>query len=247
VFTVLKIAIYIFGIDFLSTLAGSVWLRYVAAATILIASLVAMTRDNLKARLAYSTVSQLSYIVLAAMLATSLGAVGGGLHIATHAFGKITLFFCAGAFMVAAHKTEVSQLPGIGRRMPFTTAAFLIGSLSIIGLPPFGGIWSKWYIALGALQGHEIVMVAVLMVSSLLNIVYLLPIPLRGFFSPAVENDHHGEAEAHDAQSYGPKFGALHEAPWPCLIAIAITSAGCLALFFYPDRLFRLLLPIVSP
>jgi len=246
VFTVLKVAVYIFGIDFLATLAGSTCLRYIAAATILIASLVAMTRDNLKARLAYSTVSQLSYIVLAAMLATSLGAIGGGMHIATHAFGKITLFFCAGAFMVAAHKTEVSQLSGIGRTMPITTFAFLIGSLSIIGLPPFAGLWSKWYIALGALQGHDVVLVGVLMVSSLLNIAYLLPIPFRGFFGDPPADEAHG----HDDQSGGhggaPGNG-IREAPWPCLVAIILTSIGCAVLFFRPEPLFRLLQPIVAP
>ncbi|RPG02937.1 MAG: monovalent cation/H+ antiporter subunit D family protein, partial [Rhodospirillaceae bacterium TMED63] len=150
VFTVLKVIIYIFGADFLTETGASVWLMYVAGATVLLASLVALTKDNLKARLAYSTVSQLSYVVLAGALATSFSLVGGAMHIAMHAFGKITLFFCAGAIMVASHKTEISQMRGLGWRMPFTFAAFLLGALSVIGLPPLGGSWSKWYIALGA-------------------------------------------------------------------------------------------------
>ena len=122
-----------------------------ASFTILAASIVAILQDNLKKRLAYSTVSQLSYIVLAAALATQASIIGGGMHIVMHAAGKITLFFCAGAIYVAHHKTEISQLDGLGRKMPFTFAAFLIGSLSIIGLPPFGGVWSKWVISVGAL------------------------------------------------------------------------------------------------
>ncbi len=137
VFTILKLLVYLFGLDYLAETGASVWLMYVAGATVLLASLVAMTRDNLKARLAYSTVSQLSYIVLGAALATPLAVVGGAMHIVMHAFGKITLFFCAGAIDVALHKTEVSDMRGIGRQMPFTMSAFLVGALCVIGLPPW--------------------------------------------------------------------------------------------------------------
>jgi multicomponent Na+:H+ antiporter subunit D len=220
VFSVVKVVVYIFGVDFLHSLAASEWLQYAAAATILLASLVAMTKDNLK-------VSQLSYIVLGAMLATEISVVGGGMHIAMHAFGKITLFFCAGAILVAAHKTEISQMRGIGRVMPITTFAFLIGSLSIIGLPPFGGMWSKWYLALGALDAGKQIMVAVLMVSSLLNIAYLLPIPIRGFFSEPDDNPGHG--------------AGVHEAPWPCVLALSVSAVGCIVLFFFPEPVYNLL------
>ena len=165
------------------------------------------------------------------MLATPGGMLGGGLHIATHAFGKITLFFCAGAIMVAAHKTEISQLRGIGRTMPWTMGAFLIGSLSVIGLPPFGGLWSKWYLALGALEAEQIVLVGVLMVSTLLNIAYLLPIPFRAFFSPASET---------------PGTVHIHEAPLPCLIAIGVAATGCVAMFFAAGPILSLLAPLVA-
>ena len=236
VFTVLKVVIYIFGIDLLRETGQSEWLMYVAAATLLIASLVAMTKDNLKARLAYSTISQLAYIVLGAALADSWGIIGGAMHIAMHAMAKITLFFCAGAIYTAAHLTEISDMRGLGRRMPFTFGAFLIGALSIIGLPPFGGLWSKWYLALGALEAHQIALVAVLMVSSLLNIAYLLPIPLRAFFAKS--------AESVSAQAV-PQQG-IKEAPLPCLIAIGVTALGCLVLFFYPTPILQLLEPLVA-
>ncbi len=251
VFTVVKVVVYIFGIDFLFDIGASVWLQYAAAATILIASLVAMTKDDLKARLAYSTISQLSYIILGAMLANDLGIIGSGMHIAMHAFGKITLFFCAGAFMVAAHKTKISQMRGIGHAMPFTTMAFLIGSLSVIGLPPMGGLWSKWYLALGTLEAGQIGLLGVLMVSSLLNVAYLLPIPFRGFFSspddnppPARSHDHDPE---HDHTHDHDRVKGIKEAPLPCLVAIGLTSAGCLALFFYPDPVYDLMRLIIAP
>jgi multicomponent Na+:H+ antiporter subunit D len=229
VFTVLKVAVYIFGIDLLRETEISVWLMYVAGATVLIASLIALRKDNLKARLAYSTVSQLSYIVLGAALAHPWSVIGGGMHIAMHAFGKITLFFCAGAIYVAAHKTEISDMRGIGRTMPVTTFAFLIGAVSVIGLPPLGGAWSKWFLALGAAQTHQIVFVAVLMISSLLNVGYLLPIVVRGFFF------------APDTASPRPR---IKEAPLFCVVPLCLTAAGCVVLFFFADEIYHLLQPI---
>lgn len=225
VFTLLKVTIYIFGSDFILSNDVTGGLIWVVAATILGASLVAMTKDNLKARLAYSTVSQLSYIVLGAMLASQAGLIGASMHIAMHAFAKITLFFAAGAIMVAAHKKYVSELDGLGRAMPLTFAAFFIGTLSIIGLPPFGGMWSKWYLGLGAVESDQLLLLGVLMVSSLLNILYLLPIPIRAFFSTPASGEH---------------YTRIAEAPKPMLLAMIITSGASLILFFYPDPFYQL-------
>ncbi len=248
VFTVMKILVYIFGIDLLAETGVSTWLMYVAAFTILAASLVALTKDNLKARLAYSTISQLSYIVLGAALATSAGVLGGSMHIAMHAVGKITLFFCAGAIYVAAHKTEISDMDGIGRTMPVTMAAFFIGSLSIIGIPPLGGSWSKWFLALGALEADRIVLVAVLMISSLLNIAYLMPIVARAFFFAPREADAGDEGHATAGAETGASApGVIKEAPMFCLVALCLTAAGSVLLFFYADHLYRFLSPIVAP
>ena len=140
VFTVVKVVVYVFGLDTLTRAGANDWLIFVASASLLVASLIALSRDNLKARLAYSTVSQLAYVVLGAALATSTSIVGSGLQIAMHAAAKITLFFCAGAIYTAHHLTEVSEMTGIGRRMPITMLAFLVASLSIIGVPPLGGL-----------------------------------------------------------------------------------------------------------
>ncbi|MGW8267969.1 MAG: proton-conducting transporter transmembrane domain-containing protein, partial [Longimicrobiales bacterium] len=220
VFTILKVSVLIFGPELISSTGAADLLLWAAAATIILGSLVAFTKDNLKARLAYSTISQLSYIVLGALLANRWGIIGGGLHIIMHAFGKITLFFGAGAIMVAAHKTEISQMKGLGRTMPFTFGAFFVGALSIIGLPPAGGVWSKWYLGLGTLEAGELGLLAVLMVSSLLSLVYLLEIPVRAFFSkPDHPPEHEGIHEAHGDQHFIFARSAIHRTQ-PLLSAI---------------------------
>ena len=237
VFTVLKIIVYIFGIDLLTATDASRWLTWAAAFTILAASIIALTKDNLKARLAYSTVSQLSYIVLGGALATTAGVMGGGMHIAMHAVGKITLFFCAGAIMVGAHKTEISEMDGLGRRMPFTFGAFFLGSLSVIGLPPMGGSWSKWYLILGTVEAGQLAMMLVLMASSLLSIGYLMPVVGRAFFRPLPE----GEDHVHDPG------GGIHEAPLLCVLPPVLTGIGCVVAFFYAENIYELLMGIVAP
>ena len=233
VFTILKVAVYVFGPDLLATSGGGTVIAWVAGATILVGSLVAMSKDNLKARLAYSTISQLSYVVLGAVLSSAWGTVGAALHIVMHAFGKITLFFCAGAVLVAAHKTEISDMGGLGRRMPVTMGAFVVASLCIIGLPPLGGAWSKWYLATATIDAGQWVLLGVLLVSSLLSIAYLAAVPLRAWSTP------NGEGTPADAP-------VIQEAPPACLVAIVITAAGCLALFLYPAPFFDLVNQVVS-
>jgi len=243
VFAVLKVTVYIFGIDFIAATGASVWLMWVAAATIILASLVAFTKNNLKVRLAYSTVSQLSYVVLGAMLANQLGVVGGGMHIAMHAFGKITLFFCAGVIIISTNRTEVSQLKGLGRVMPITFGAFFIGALSIVGLPPTGGAWSKWFLGMGSLEAGQIGLVAVLMLSSLLSLVYLMEIPLQGFFGRprrAPDRDAAGE----DDHDHG---GDFHTPPRWSMAAIITTAVACVILFLYPEPFYRLMTMVAGP
>lgn len=229
VFTMLKIGIYIFGVDFLATTGASVWLMWLAAFSIVAASVIAMTKDNLKARLAYSTISQLSYVTLGMALATSMGIVGGGLHVVMHAMGKITLFMCAGSIYVATHKTEISDMGGLGRAMPITFGAFLIGALSIIGLPPLGGSWSKWLLMMGAVDTGQLIIIAVLLVSSLLNVAYLMPIIGKGFF---IRSDTKTEPVKNLESSplvWGPP---------------AITAFGCLVLFFFAGYIETFLTPL---
>ncbi len=228
VFSVVKVIVYIFGVDNLAQagLGGAAdWLVAVAGFTILAASVVALRADNLKRRLAYSTISQLSYVVMAAALLAPLSLIGAVLHIAAHAVGKITLFFAAGAIYTAAHKTEVSQLDGIGRRMPWTMGAFAISALSMIGLPPTVGFVSKWYMLSGAMVAQHWLAVGVIAVSTLLNAGYFLPIVYRAFFvSPA------GVEQGQDR--HPPAHG---EAPLPMVLALCATAALTLVLFFLPE------------
>jgi multicomponent Na+:H+ antiporter subunit D len=225
VFTVLKVSVYVFGVDLIGSEGFGDWLIYLSAGTILIASLVALNQDNLKARLAYSTVSQLSYIVLGAAVGNSMGIIGGGTHVVMHAFGKITLFFCAGAIYVATGRTRVSQLTGLGRSMPITFVCFAIASLSIIGLPPLGGAWSKWYLGLATLNSEMPWLIGVLLISSLLNVAYLMPIPIKAFF----------------LREEGAREPTFNEAPWPCVVALATTALLSIALFFYPQPIIDLI------
>ena len=217
-FTVLVVMVYIFGIDFLAVTGASQWLAWLAAFTILAASLVAMTKDDLKARLAYSTVSQLSYIVLAAALASRLAAEAGLMHIVMHGTAKITLFFCAGAIYVGARLTKVSELDGLGPRMPLVFAAFFLGALSIIGIPPLGGSWSKLLLMGGAIEAGAPLMVAVLVVSTLLNLWYLLEPVMRAFFRPV-------------------NSGIRVHSPALTVYPPVATALICVALFFAVDML----------
>ncbi len=188
VFTILTVVVYVFGIDFLAKTGASQWLIWLTAFTILASSVVAISKDDIKARLAYSTISQLSYIVLGAALASQMAVQGAALHIVMHAAGKITLFFCAGAIYVQAHLTKVSDLDGQGREMPWVFAAFFVGALSIIGIPPLGGSWSKFMLMVGAADAGYIAILVVLGLSSLLNVYYLLEPLSRAFFREKIKS-----------------------------------------------------------
>ena len=216
VFTVTKVIIYIFGVEFLFAEPSSGWLVYVAAFTIIGASVVALRQQNLKRLLAYSTVAQLSYVVMATAILKPLAEIGAAVHMVAHAFGKITLFFAAGAIYTAAKKTELHQLRGIARRMPWTMAAFTIGALSMIGVPPTGGFVSKWYILAGAFEANNYVAIAAIIASTALNAAYFLPIIFMAWF---LKEDTPPERE------HG-------EAPFAVVLALTITAVLTLAFFF---------------
>jgi multicomponent Na+:H+ antiporter subunit D len=217
VFTVVKVIVYVFGITAFGAETFA-WLPWVAGFTIVAGAIVSLRSDNLKRRLAYSTVSQLSYVVLAASLLAPLSIIGAAVHIAAHAFAKITLFFAVGAIYTASHKTEVSQLDGIGRRMPWTMGAFGIGALSMIGLPPTVGFLSKWYMVSGALEVSHWGALSVIGASTLLNAGNYVPIVYRGFFREAREGE--------------PEHG---EAPSTMVTALVATSALTILLLFFGD------------
>ena len=223
VFAITKIIIYVFGIDFLFASPSSGWLLYMAAFTIIAASLIALRQTNIKRLLAYSTIAQLSYVVMASAILKPLAEVGAAIHIVAHAFGKITLFFAAGAIYVASKKTEVFQLRGIGRRMPWTMTAFSIGALSMIGVPPTAGFVSKWYILAGAFEANNLVAVFTIIASTVLNAAYFLPILYLAWFER--EDDS------------GPEHG---EAPLPVVFALCLTAMLTLAFFLFNGPVIEL-------
>lgn len=225
VFSIVRILTGIFGVRLLEASHLSTPILIVASITILAGSLIALSQDNLKRLLAFSTISQLSYIVLGVALLSPKGMTGGILHIAMHAFGKITLFFCAGAIFVATGKKDISQMIGIGRRMPVTMTAFFIASLSIIGVPPCGGFWSKWYLVLGSLEAHRPGILFVLLFSSFLNACYFMPVVYKAFFCSPEES------------MFEP---GVQEAPFFCAAPLVITALISVLLLLYPQPFFQL-------
>ena len=224
-FSILRMITGVFGTNLLLDLHLGTLVCYAAAFTVIVASLIALTQDELKRRLAFSTIGQLSYIILGIALLSPKGMIGGMTHIAMHAFGKITLFFCAGAIAVATGKKYISQMVGIGKRMPVTMIAFFIGSLSVIGLPPCGGFISKWYLVLGTLEADQMLMLFVLLGSSLLNAAYFLPIVYKAFFCTPEESMFENKVQ---------------EAPPWCVVPLVLTALLSIVLFFYPQPFLEL-------
>jgi len=224
VFSIVRVLTGIFGIDLLSHLSLNTVVCIVAGFTAVVSSLIALSQDNLKRRLAFSTVGQLSYIVLGAGLASKLGLMGSMIHIANHAFAKITLFFCAGAIYVACRKKKISEMDGLGRAMPYTFAAFAIASLSMIGVPPTAGFVSKWYLLLGSLEAQQLWVLAVLVVSTLLNAAYFVPIVYRAFFAAPASGAAHGE---------------IREAPLAMVVPLLLTAVISVLLGIYPEMMMQ--------
>jgi multicomponent Na+:H+ antiporter subunit D len=232
VFSIVRVLLDIFGLDVLGTLSVGAMLPYFVSITIIVASLIALTQDNLKRRLAYSTVGQLSYIILGVSMLAPAAVTGGIMHIASHAFGKVTLFYCAGAIYVASHKKYISQMSGLGRVMPFTFGAFALASMTMIGAPPTAGFVSKWLMLNGALDADQLALLAVLLSSTLLNAAYFVPIVYQGFFGKPSE-----EIAA---------VSGIKEAPLTLVVPLCITAGISLAIGLYPYfflNLAQLVLP----
>lgn len=216
-FGCIRIIHYVFGVNLLRTLDADIILAILAGATILLASVRALGESNLKRRLAYSTVSQLSYIVLGAAIGSTAALAGAMFHIVAHGFMKITLFFCAGAIYIKTHKLDIPDLAGLGRQMPITFGAFTIGALGLAGMPLCVGFISKWNLGLGALQAGQGLFLGVLLLSGLLNFAYFFPIIYTAFFG----------------NSDSPK--SFQEAPAALWVPLAITAIISLILGIAPN------------
>ena len=242
-------------------IAGANWdkiMLVVIGITILLGSAMALLQDDLKRRLAYSTIAQIGYIALGVFLLSEQGLTGGLYHLFSHAFMKGLLFLCAGAIIVQTGIRNISQMKGIGLKMPLTMVFFTIASVTMVGIPPFNGFISKWQLALASLDAGQPIFVAILIVSSLLNAAYYFPIVITAFFpgevaahyghddaedhgdsgqtdarqSSEVEtnhsNDHHGGHQVY----YGGRLG--QEAPWHMVLPMGLLAIGCVIFALLP-------------
>lgn len=232
VFCVIRVVTGVFGIDLLGKLGANLVLCWVAAFTVIASSLIALSQDNLKRRLAFSTVGQLSYIVLGVSLLSELAIEGAVLHIAAHAVGKITLFFCAGAIFVATGRKYISEMEGLGKKMPFTMAAFFLGSLGVIGLPPSIGLISKFHLLLGAAEAGQIALMVIFLISTILNAAYFLPISYQAFFPSRSSKSEYAKDRF--------AWRDIREAPPACVVPLVFTACLTVGLFFAPALLLTL-------
>jgi multicomponent Na+:H+ antiporter subunit D len=223
VFSTVRVFLFVFGPEAMRLLGVDNLALAVAAVTILVGSLLALGQNNLKARLAFSTISQLSYIVMGAALLTPGGILGGIAHVTNHAVSKITLFLCAGSIYVSTHKTDVSQMSGLAKQMPWTMAAFALATLSLVGMPPASGFVSKWYLAVGSVERGSVWALAVLLASSLLSAAYLVPIVYRAYFEDAPDAGH----------------DSVIEVPW-MVVPLVTTAVVSVLLGMYPDPVLTL-------
>ena len=224
VFCTTRVMLYVFGVDTMTALNLGIPTAYFVGFTVLMASILALSKDNLKARLAYSTVSQLSYIIMGVALLTPAGIQGGLIHIVNHGFSKITLFFCAGAIYVAAHKKNISEMEGLGKTMPFTFGAFAIASLSMIGAPPVAGFVTKWNLLVGSIQAHQIGILLILIASTMLNVAYFAPVSFKAFFGKRPE---------------GEPYTGIKEAPLSMLIPILIACTISVIIGIFPNIMMQ--------
>jgi multicomponent Na+:H+ antiporter subunit D len=223
VFCVLRVLLYVFGPNLLSDLNLWIYLAYFASITILASGMLALAQENLKRRLAFSTINNLAIIILGASLLSPSAITGGIFHIAGHGFMKIALFFVAGIIYARTHKENVSELDGIGREMPLTMGAFAVGAMGIAGIPPLVGFISKWYLGLGCLEAHEMVFLFVVVLNALLDVAYFFPIVYRSFFKTVKE----------------PVRSSLREGSMFMVIPTVLCAIISLCLGLFPNAIVR--------
>ncbi len=214
-FGIMRVVFNVFGPDLMRELKVAVPFAVLASVTIVLASVFAITQDNLKRRLAYSSIGQVSYILLGLALLSRDGALGGMMHLAHHALMKGCLFLCAGVILERTGKKNVSEMKGIGYRLPLTMLCFSLCALAMMGTPPTVGFVSKWLLGSGALEAGEAVWLVVLLTSALLNAVYFLPIIYAAFFQ------YEEGAE--------PEFGFRENTRWEMLAPVVLLAVLVLA------------------
>jgi formate hydrogenlyase subunit 3/multisubunit Na+/H+ antiporter MnhD subunit len=238
VFGVVRTVSYVYGVDLMQQLGLGVLLAAFAGFTMIVASLFAIAQDNLKRRLAYSTISQLSFIIFGAALLSPLGITGAMIHIPFHGFMKITLFLCAGAILAISGKANISEMKGLGRTMPITMVAFTVGALGMCGAPPIAGFISKWYLALGTVQSGHLAFLGILLVASLLDVVYFYPIIRTAFFEKMLAHElipGDQEAIVEVFSEKPPRLENKHYLYAFMLIPLAVTAVFSILFCFFPN------------
>lgn len=262
IYGMIRVVFNVYSPEFISAANWDNIMLILAAITILLGSAMALLQDDLKRRLAYSSIAQIGYIILGVFLLSEQGLSGGLYHLFTHAFMKSLLFLCAGAIIVQTGIRNISQMKGIGLKMPLTMTFFTIASLTMVGIPPFNGFISKWQLSIASLEAGQPLFVAILIVSSLLNAAYYFPIVITAFF-PGEKDAHHGHEkdeedtltsvhEHHEEQDpfkcadksdlhnhghqvyYGGRLGL--EAPWHMTLPMGILAIGCFAFALMPQN-----------
>jgi multicomponent Na+:H+ antiporter subunit D len=233
VFGFVRIVCHVFGVDLVGALGIGFWLGAVASVTMILGSFFAIGEDNLKRRLAYSTISQLSYILFGVALLSPFGVKGAMIHIPFHGFMKITLFLCAGAIMVVTGKKQISQLAGVGRQMPVTMTAFTIGAIGMCGAPPAAGFISKWFLCLGTVEAGLMIFLVVILISSLLDVIYFFPIVKTAFFDAPQEVQNADGGGIRNLEREKPLY-------WFMVAPLALTALFSVIFCFYPEA-FHLL------
>ncbi|MGD8256573.1 MAG: monovalent cation/H+ antiporter subunit D family protein [Desulfobacterales bacterium] len=240
VFGIIRVVCHIYGIELMHTLGLGLALAAVAAFTIIVANFYAIGQNNLKRMLAYSTINQLSFIILGVALLSPMAVTGAMLHIPFHGFMKITLFLCAGAIAVITGKKTISELAGVGRVLPVTLGAFLIGAFGMCGAPPLAGFISKWHVALGAVESSAIFFLLIIFVGSLLDVVYFFPVIRTAFFGKMRKNEspsNEGEEQVDDS-ARGKRTLESRQAIYLLMIVpLAITAIFSILLCIFPNTL----------
>ncbi len=231
VFGFVRVICYVFGVDLFQALGLGLVLGIIASFTMLVGSFFAIAEDNLKRRLAYSTISQLSYILFGAALLSPYGIQGAMFHIPFHGFMKITLFLCAGAIIVISGKNRISQLSGIGKQMPVTMTAFAIGAAGMCGIPPVSGFISKWFLCLGSIQAGALIFLCVILVSSILDVIYFFPIVRMAFFKKP-------EMEALGRTRWFSSMETQNPLYLFMVIPLAVTAFFSIVFCFFPNTFY---------
>ncbi len=238
VFGIIRIACHVYGIDVMQTLGLGMLLGIVAAFTIIVANFYAIGQDNLKKLLAYSTINQLSFIILGVALLSPMALTGAMLHIPFHGFMKITLFLCAGAIAAITGKKAISEMAGLGRVLPITLGAFIIGAFGMCGAPPLAGFISKWHVALGAVESGHLFFLLIICVGSLLDVVYFFPVIRTAFFGKVPEAqtlDNEREEKVAVYAENRPIVEYKHRLYFFMLVPLAITALFSIVFCLFPN------------